>query len=128
VEVYCELTLPATDQQADGERRTYDVTGAVEAGFAGDESWSVFDTHLKDAAHSTALPTCLKPRQVGEHGRLYGKSLRLQALAFVRAKEVKRTARCMEAQECDATTKVDASERHYFKVGAPNTPAHDAAH
>ena len=43
---------------------------------------------------------------------------RCQALAFVRAKEVKTTARCIKAQECDAT-KVNASKRRHFKVGAP---------
>ena len=108
--IYCELTLPASDPKAGGRRITYDVTDLVGTRFPGDVNWSVFDSLLEKNSTST-LPPQFKERQVGAHGALHGSSLRLQAVAYVRSGELMRAARCMEAQECDATTKIDGSNR-----------------
>ena len=124
LETYCELTLPAScvatlGDGGSGERTTYDVTDAVRNGCSDLPGWSVFDAFLKSSEPtSTAvdLPAALQERQVGGNGELHGRSLRLQAVAYVRAGEAKRSARCMEAQQADATTKVDKSRHHYFKI------------
>ena len=108
--IYCELTLPASHPSAEGRRVTYDVTDLVGNSFPNDVSWSVFDSLLKKDSAST-LPPQFKERQVGAHGDLKRSNLRLQAVAYVRSDELMRAARCMEAQECDATTKIDGSNR-----------------
>lgn len=115
IQTYCELTVPGEFFGEGGERTTYDVTDYVAGDFVGDPEFSLFDRFAKGTPDGD-LPAVLKPRQVGSGGRLAKKSLRLQALAYVRTPTLRASARCMEAQECDATTKACFESLH------PNAP------
>jgi len=126
LEIVSEISFPS--RLTGGERRTFDCTDAA-ANLAslededGDPTWSVFDAFLKKdngpSDFEEALPAAFGDRRVGRHGEHAGKSLRLQALVYIRLDEAKRTARCMEAQEVDGTTNVDRSGRCAFRVCFP---------
>ena len=121
--VYCEVTLPAK-LSSSGTRTTYNVTELV--GGSLDNEWSVFDAYVKtpeqEWGKEAGLPEGFKCREIGCNGEHANKTLRLQALVVVRLSEMRRAARCMEAQQIDGTTGIDKSGR--CVASPPPPPPH----
>ena len=110
---YSELHFPGK-LTSDNEPRAYDVTKIVRDAERAPEGWSIFDEFIKKAEHAHIdknTPDGFEERKVGKHDAHGDKSLRLQVMVCARLAQVKRSARCMEAQEVDGTRKVDKSGR-----------------